>query len=202
MKKKTCRVLCIDGGGIRGIFPAKFLAELEGELTARGNEKQQVFQHFDLITGTSTGGILAIGLALGIPAIKLYQLYRENARKIFGSKRGILKQLQYSAHDRGHLEMLLQEEFRAVNGGVDPRLGDCKTGVCVPVYDLMEGRASMLKSRYHSAFNRDYHIPAYQAALATEAAPTFFDPYTSGYTDLKRNLPDLFQQGGWRCVCQ
>jgi patatin-like phospholipase/acyl hydrolase len=185
MEKKTIRVLSIDGGGIRGIFPAKFLAEIEGELEAKGAEKKQIFEHFDLITGTSTGGILAIGLALGIPALKLYNLYKESAGEIFGDKKCFLKQLLHSAHDRGNLEMLLRKEFQAANGGIDPRLADCKTGVCVPVYDLMEGRASVLKSRYHPAFNRDYHIPAFQAALATAAAPTFFDPYSASYKDQK-----------------
>lgn len=185
MEKQVFRILSIDGGGIRGIFPAKFLAEIEGELEASGSQKKQIFEHFDLIAGTSTGGILAIGLALGIPAAKLYHLYRENAREIFGRKKGFFRQLLYSAYDRRYLEARLREEFQAAGGGVDPRLVDCKTAVCIPIYDLMEGRTSVLKSKYHPAFNRDYHIPAYQAALATAAAPTFFDPYSSSYQDLK-----------------
>ena len=47
-------ILSIDGGGIRGIFPAKILAELEAKLKADGNDKWQIHEHFDLICGTST----------------------------------------------------------------------------------------------------------------------------------------------------
>ena len=64
----TRRVLCIDGGGIMGTLPASFLASLEEDLD------RPVGQYFDLIAGTSTGGILAIGLALGIPARDLLDL--------------------------------------------------------------------------------------------------------------------------------
>ena len=56
------RILSLDGGGVRGAFSAAVLAALEQETG------QSVVEHFDLITGTSTGGILALGLALGVPA--------------------------------------------------------------------------------------------------------------------------------------
>ena len=54
---KKCTILSIDGGGIRGIIPAKVLAELESELKRRESEKN-LYEHFDLICGTSTGAIL------------------------------------------------------------------------------------------------------------------------------------------------
>lgn len=185
MEKRTFRILSIDGGGIRGVFPAKFLAELEGQLKLNGMEKCQIFEHFDLITGTSTGGILALGLSLGIPALRMYELYKSNAKAIFGKKKCFVQSLRHSGHDRAYLEKLIREEFQQAFGGIDPTLESCKKPVCIPIYDLMEGRPSVLKSRYHKAFNRDYHIPAYQAALATSAAPTYFDPYNSAYIDGK-----------------
>ncbi|OJW82289.1 MAG: patatin [Bacteroidetes bacterium 46-16] len=185
MEKKLFKILSIDGGGIRGIFPAMFLANLEKELEARGTSKFQIFQHFDLICGTSTGGIIAIALALGIPAIDIYKLYMENARKIFGSKRGFWGRFLYSAYDRSALEILIRAKFQETKDGEDPILKDCKTNICVPIYDLMQGKPAVLKNNYHTNFIRDYHIPAYQAALATSAAPTYFDPYSTRYTDLK-----------------
>lgn len=178
------KILSIDGGGIRGLFPAMVLANLEAELKAKGVEKWQVYQNFDLICGTSTGGIMAIALALGIPAKEIYELYLENAKVIFGNKKGFLKRFKYSAHKRDNLERLIREKYKAYNNEEDPRLNNCKTHVAIPIYDLMEGRPSVLKSNYHKAFVRDYHIPAYQAALATSAAPTYFDPYSSSYIDL------------------
>ena len=56
------RILSLDGGGIKGTFSAAFLARLE-ELTGKS-----VVRHFDLIAGTSTGGIIALALGLGLPA--------------------------------------------------------------------------------------------------------------------------------------
>lgn len=181
------KILSIDGGGIRGIFPAMFLANFETELKAKGVEKWQVYQNFDLICGTSTGGIMAIALALGIPAQEIYALYLNNAKTIFGTKKGFLKRFKYSAHDRYPLEKLIKNKYKEFHNGQDsedPLLKHCKTHVAIPIYDLMEGRPSVLKSKYHDAFVRDYHIPAYQAALATSAAPTYFDPYSAEYIDL------------------
>lgn len=181
------KILSIDGGGIRGVFPAMLLANYEAELKAKGVEKWQVYQNFDLICGTSTGGIMAIALALGIPAKEIYELYLDNADIIFGNKKGFLKRFKFAAHKRDALEKLIQDKYKAYHNGEDgddPRLKHCKTHVAIPIYDLMEGRPSVLKSNYDPAFVRDFHIPAFQAALATSAAPTYFDPYSASYTDL------------------
>jgi len=185
MATEPFKILSIDGGGIRGVFPAMVLANLEAELKAKGVENWHIYQNFDLICGTSTGGIIAIGLGLGIPAKEIYELYLQNAHTIFGGKRHWSRQLFVSGHERNSLERLIRDKFKEVKNDEDPRLLDCKTGVAVPIYDLLEGRPSVLKSKYHEAFVRDYHIPAYQAALATSAAPTYFDPYSSSYIDLK-----------------
>ncbi len=180
------KILSIDGGGIRGVFPAMFLAKLEARLAEKNKDKAQIFQHFNLICGTSTGGIIAIALALGIPAHDIYKMYVDNASKIFGCKKGFFGQVQYAAHERDALEKIVRDKFKEVfnSSGEDPRLKDCKTAVCIPIYDLLLGKPSVLKSNYHPKFTRDYHIPAYQAAMATSAAPTFFDPYSATYTDL------------------
>lgn len=179
------KILSIDGGGIKGVFPAMFLMLLEEELKNRTDGKTKIYQHFDLITGTSTGGIIAIALALGIPAKDIYELYLENAEKIFGKKKCFFfGQIINSAHERDVLEQLVKKKFEEANGGIEPRLNDCKTDVCIPIYDLIQGNPSVLKTKYHPAFERDYHIPAYQAAMATSAAPTYFDPYSATYKDL------------------
>jgi hypothetical protein len=162
------------------------LTNLEAELSARGFAKTKIFEHFNLVTGASTGGIIALALALGIPAKEVAALYLDNAGHIFGRKRWFIPgQLLYSSYKRDFLEQLIRKTFQQANGGIDPRLRDCKTNVCIPIYDILEGRPSVLKNDYHKAFVRDYHIPAYQAAMATSAAPTFFDPYSSAYKDLK-----------------
>jgi patatin-like phospholipase/acyl hydrolase len=181
MKDKKFKILSIDGGGIRGVFPAMFLANFEEELKRKGAPNWQIYQNFDLICGTSTGGIMAIGLALGIPAREIYNLYLDNASKIFGNKKTIFEQLFSASHDRDELEKLIQQKFSQYSDGRDPILKDCKTNVCIPIFDLLEGKPSVLKNNYHPNFTRDYHIPAYKAALATAAAPTYFNPYSSDY---------------------
>jgi patatin-like phospholipase/acyl hydrolase len=72
--KKKFRILSIDGGGIRGLIPAKVLMELERELDTTESGKR-LHEHFDLICGTSTGAILAIAIALGVPASYLLYFY-------------------------------------------------------------------------------------------------------------------------------
>lgn len=192
MSNKKFKILSIDGGGIKGVFPAMFLMLLEDELKNRSDGKTKIYQHFDLITGTSTGGIIAIALALGISAKEIYQLYIDNAKKIFGNKKPFFfGQILRSAHERNFLEKLVRSKLKEANGGIEPRLNDCKTDICIPIYDLIQGNPSVLKTKYHPAFERDYHIPAYQAAMATSAAPTYFDPYSAEYIDLNGTKKDF-----------
>ena len=73
------RILSLDGGGIRGIFPAAILTDLESTYLGGGS----VTEYFDLITRTSTGGILALGLAAGMKASELLDLYMTRGREIF-----------------------------------------------------------------------------------------------------------------------
>ena len=74
------RILAIDGGGIRGVFPAAFLASLEERC------ERPIGEYFDLIAGTSTGGIIAIGLALGLPAKDILDLYEQKGPAIFAQE--------------------------------------------------------------------------------------------------------------------
>ena len=76
------KILSLDGGGIRGVFPAAFLAKLEEHL------EQPIGSYFDLIAGTSTGGIIAIGLGLGLSAKDILKLYEEQGPAIFDQQHG------------------------------------------------------------------------------------------------------------------
>src|SRR5580704_5930320 len=80
----TYKILSLDGGGIRGVFPAAFLAKLEEHLD------HPVGSYFDLIAGTSTGGIIAIGLGLGLSAKDVLQLYEDHGPAIFDQQHGAL----------------------------------------------------------------------------------------------------------------
>lgn len=93
----TFRILSLDGGGIRGAFSAAFLAELERELGIR------MADHFDLIAGTSTGGIIGIGLALGAPAERIENFFQSKGRQVFQKRQpartGLVKRVAGWAWD-------------------------------------------------------------------------------------------------------
>lgn len=187
---KKFSVLSIDGGGIRGVFAAAYLAEIEAEL-ARIGKPARLWEHFDLICGTSTGGIIALGLGLGIPAQKLADLYMTNAQSIFHWFRlGWIS----AKHGRSKLQELVREAYRLPDGAGDACLQHMHTRVCVPCYDLLLGKPRILKTPHTEQLLRDRHIPAYQVALATAAAPTYFSPYCSEYPDLFDGRSHEFNQ--------
>ncbi len=179
MKLQKFKVLSLDGGGIRGIFPAVILSEIERELKERNEEQWQIYQRVNLIFGTSTGGILGLALSLGIPAEEIKKMYFENAHLIFGGKKKFPKWLWQSSHSRDNLHNLLNDIFKKYNNNFPPKLRDCKIPVAVSIYDLHIGRPSVLKSSYHPRFTRDPNLPILQAALSTSSAPTYFDPYSA-----------------------
>ncbi|MBL0128319.1 MAG: patatin-like phospholipase family protein [Flavobacteriales bacterium] len=188
MTQKKFTVLAIDGGGIRGILAAKFLASMEAELQRQGKEPR-LRHHFDLICGTSTGSIIALALALDIPAQDIVELYRNNARRIF-CKRSF--GWVWSKYSRKPLERLVREVYRR-KGTVDPCIIDLETRVCIPAYDLLTAAPRVFKTPHAPQLFRDQHIPAYMAALASAAAPTYFNPYTSSYPDILTGAEEQFQ---------
>lgn len=161
------RVLSIDGGGIKGVFPAAFLADLEDELD------QPIASYFDLITGTSTGGIIAIGLGLGIPAHDILRFYEERGPEIFRGGKGVgrLRQLVSAKYNPAPLRTALIDLFG------DRKLGESSTRLMIPSLDLETGAVHVMKTAHHPRFERDYKMQAVDAAMATAAAPTYFPTY-------------------------
>ena len=180
------KILSIDGGGIKGVFPAKFLALLEEEIG-----EGQIHKHFDIITGTSTGGIIALALSLGVPAKKILELYKDNAQTIFGKKRyNIFKRAFYSNKP---LEDLLKNIFKQYhNKHEHPRIDNAKTKLLIPIYSLMDGSTQVLKTPHTSDLILDKHIPMYMAAMATSAAPTFFNSYSNTFKKIDSTTVESF----------
>ena len=168
------RILSLDGGGIRGIFPAALLAGLESEYL----NGESVAEYFDLITGTSTGGILALGLAAGIPAAELLDLYANRGREIFPPERRKLRNLlQYfkTGYKREPLDRILGDTLG------DLKLRDARARLCIPSLDGKYGEVYVFKTPHHPDFKSDGEEPMAKAAAATSAAPTFFKPVEEGY---------------------
>lgn len=167
-------VLSIDGGGIRGVIPAKLLAEIE----ARAGKP--IAEMFDLMAGTSTGGILAAGLAVpgsgGKPkysARQLLELYTEHGRTIFDRSfwRGITSAagLFDEKYPHAPFEKVLKKYFR------DTTLADCLKPVVMTSYDI-ELRQPYFFKTSRAKHSKDRNHLLREAVRATSAAPTYFEP--------------------------
>lgn len=186
----TIKILSIDGGGIRGILPAMLLAELERRTGKRTAEM------FDLISGTSTGGIITLGLTMpdeqGKPqhqAEAILELYEKQGRDIFS--RTIWQRLQTlesiigSKYPSDGLERILESYFNGV------RLSQVITDVFLTSYDL-ERHEPYFFSSYQAHRNPERDLLLRHVARATSAAPTYFDPAQVQFPgeDVPRTLVD------------
>lgn len=164
------RVLSIDGGGIKGVFPASFLATVEQQVG------RSVADYFDLIVGTSTGGIIALALGLGIPADTITSFYRTQGPTIFARKPilSALKHLFVGKYDQAPLRIALE----AVLG--DHKLGDSKKRLVIPSLNLETGEVYNWKTAHHPRLEHDYRASMVDVALATAAAPTYFPAHHFG----------------------
>jgi len=168
---KSIKVLAIDGGGIRGIIPAVILGALRARL------RQELWRYFDLIAGTSTGGIIALGIGTcckdGQPYSpdELVNLYVQNGPAIF-RKFPVwtwLRQFVRPKYSPRALEATLQRFFR------DTRFASAVTPLLISSYDLKSQLPFFFKS-HRIASDPTYDWAVASIARATSAAPTFFPP--------------------------
>lgn len=182
------RILSIDGGGIKGLFPTSVLTAFERNLLGG----RSAGEHFDLITGTSTGGIIALGLALGLPASRILEFYQSHGAKIFPPITGFLagprrawrglSQISRYTYSRAPLKAALTDVFG------DALLGEATRRVCIPAFDGAYGEVHVFKTPHHPDFQRDWKERVVDVAMATAAAPTFFSVF--------KNQGRLFADGG------
>jgi hypothetical protein len=172
-------VLSLSGGGIRGLHTARVLEMIEAHVDA------PLAQRFDLICGTSIGGILALGLALERPASSLRELLEKRGRAVFAQpwSRRLPFSLFRAKHDSGPLSAELTKVFGTAT------LGDLLHPVVIPAVDASAGVAVMFKTPHHLDLKVDQNRLLVDVALATAAAPTYFPIFRS---------PDsrLFVDGG------
>lgn len=160
-------VLTLDGGGLKGIFSAATLAMIEEDYDVR------VVDHVDLITGTSTGGILALGLARGISPAELLWMYCDHRAQIFPGRRrgpGMFRR-RYSSTP---LRSLLTEVLG------DATIGDAQTRLLIPAYDIDSDDIYLFRTPHSPHLRRDWRLPMVDVALATSAAPGYFAPHLVG----------------------
>jgi patatin-like phospholipase/acyl hydrolase len=175
-------ILAVDGGGIRGVFPAAVLADLEGSLPSGDS----IVRHFDLVSGTSTGGIIALGLGAGKSAREIRDLYMHRGPEIFppvwdnllgrGWKafRNNVLNATFHRYSRRALERVLQEFLG------DRLLGESTVRQVIPAFDGRFSEVFLFKMRHHADYERDWRKRMVDVALATSAAPTIYRPLESG----------------------
>jgi len=178
--EKTFRILCIDGGGFKGLYSATVLAEIE-------KANKPIHKHFDLICGTSTGGIIALGLAAGLSAEAIKQFYLKCGPKIFPHKSSFAFSLAFwksflsaSKYSSKELKEALRDTFQ------EKKIRDSKTYICIPTVNLKDGSNVVFKTNHHINLTRDGDFLMRDIALATSSAPTFFpvatvSNFTNGY---------------------
>ena len=205
----TYNILSIDGGGIRGLIPAVILTALEEKI--RAEEKKQnkpekhLYQYFNLVAGTSTGGIIAAGLTspspgdASVPAMdpkSLVNLYNEHgdeifSRSIFRRVRDVLSDLRNIVQEKYDHENLVKLLRRYLGRR---ELKEALTDILITAYDI-ERRQTVYFRRKPIDVKEDFgNAYFWSACRATSAAPTYFEPAI--VRDLSRGEKRALVDGG------
>lgn len=177
--KKVFKILSIDGGGIKGLYSSKIIEHFEEQFDCN------IADHFDMICGTSTGGILALALSLNIKASEISDLYSNKGKKIFPKQNKIwalAKQLILNGkYSDKELKKALEETFG------DRKISESNCLLCIPSYSMTDARPFIFKYDHkEGGFTRDNQASYVDVALATSAAPTYFPLAEIKYYDNKQ----------------
>jgi patatin-like phospholipase/acyl hydrolase len=169
------RVLSLDGGGIMGAFTASVLEAYENELEGTGTT---LVDHFDLITGTSTGGLIALALGMGHSAREIRDFYRAKGPALFPYSRGVKRWL------KGAVSLFRPKLSNvAFRDAILPIIGEAPlrtalTSLVIPTYDAQAGGIYLLKTPHNRERAQHAGLRAIDVALATTAAPTYLPAHT------------------------
>ncbi|WP_407475457.1 CBASS cGAMP-activated phospholipase [Elizabethkingia anophelis] len=174
--EKQFKILSIDGGGIKGLYSARILEKFEKKFNCKTSD------HFDMICGTSTGGLIALALTSLISAEDICKFYEQKGEIIFPKHKirkipfigkideGFLKQIAFGGKfsNKG-LKDSLFEIFK------DRKIGDANNLLCIPSYSVTEAKPKVFKFDHKEGnLSRDNNAKMIDIALATSAAPTYF----------------------------
>jgi len=156
------RILSIDGGGIRGAMIAAFIATIERET------QKDFADYFDLVAGTSTGGIIGLGLGAGFSGAELLEFYKSLGPAVFGNSALLGKVGLWSKFKPDPLRKALTEKFS------EKRLGESGVRLLIPAYDNTNSSVYVFKTAHHERLATDYKEKMVDVAVSTAAAPSYF----------------------------
>jgi patatin-like phospholipase/acyl hydrolase len=160
------QILAIDGGGYKGMFAAAVLAKLEEDYGL------SVANHFDLVAGTSTGGIIALGLGAGLTPAEMVDFYARHGAEIFSPRRlGVLRQVGRPKYRPEPLRRALEGVFG------DRTFGSSRMRLVIPSYDLRSDKTWLFRTDHAPHLHRDGRLTMVDVGLATSAAPTYLPSY-------------------------
>ena len=159
------KVLTLDGGGVRGYLSATMLANLETLLNRTDGKELAIGQRFDLIAGTSTGGIIACALSVGMSAKEIVTFYETLITDIFTPVSDGIFEPKYSVE-------VLRTKLEQILG--DATLATVITDLCITSVDVQNSAARFHKSGYFERNHTRLDEKLVDIALATSAAPSYF----------------------------
>lgn len=166
------QVLCLSGGGFRGLYTASVLAHLENRTG------KKIHECFDLICGTSIGGIIATGLAFGCTAKDVHERLLSNGSAIFTKQEYGFKVWKKYTTAPYQTNVLKQAIEGLLPEGA--KIKDASVPYITSAINLHTGKPRIFATPHHERIQIDGELYAYEAALATSAAPLFFPPATVG----------------------
>lgn len=194
----TKTLLALDGGGIRGLLTLQILKRMESLAQEQAHDPTvRLCDCFDYIAGTSTGGMIAAGLSIGLSVAEIERFYLNNAEAIFTRNSNLLKRLTTSRYESEALQLALQEIF-----GFETTLGSSKLKTMLMLVMLNASTSSpwAVTNNPHALYNdlascglnSNLHLPLWKLVRASAAAPFYFEPEAIDISDRQF----LFFDGG------
>lgn len=188
----TFKILSLDGGGIRGVVSLQMLKEVERQI--RETHHLELYQYFDMITGTSTGSIIAAGLAKGLNTTRLLELYQKKAKQIFPQPTNFEKPWRFvrnifsPKYSHDGLEKALEHDLVLGN----TKIGEItNTILLILAYDMRYRNTTFFTNLHPDLGVRWYdELPLKDICISSSSAPTFFPP-----RELKASNEEKF--GNW-----
>ena len=172
---KNFKILSIDGGGIKGLYSARILSRVEKYIQEQNSDPNlTISDFFDLICGTSTGGLIALAISLKKPMDLICQFYEIHGRKIFKNPnsywRKYVRQIIYNGK---YSDKYLKEVLIGFFG--ESKIGESQNLLCIPSFDFTHSTYAIFKYDHKEGrLNRHNKLSYVDIALSTSAAPTYF----------------------------